>query len=411
MLIVRRLIALFILLCPIFSQAELLVGLGKADITPPTGTPSAGYAARKGGMEGVHDPLQAIALFIDNGDKKIVLCSVDNLGFTYEMAERIRAQVQSQPGLAQCQIYIGSSHTHAGGGAFLAIPRVGEFLAGPYQPELAKWYEDQTAHAIISSTQNPIEALIGVGYGKAEQLNSYRSLWPEGVSPLEDLSIIKVTKTDGTPFALLFNFPMHPTVLDSQNRLFSADFVGYARNHIQSLIGKEVQPLYFNGAQAEILPIIANENDRYQSCDLLGKSLAKAVEEVWKKTVANDSFQIDTHREIYSFTPQPTPQGLSIPIDSYKSELNLLVFNQTHAFLTMPGELSCLYDRRFKEMGRKLGYQQVSIFGLTNDAHGYILLPEAWQKKTYESNLSFGGEHYGDQIEQKVSLLLQISSD
>jgi len=87
--------------------------------------------------------------------------------------------------------------------------------------------------------------------------------------------------------------------------------------------------------------------------------------------------------------------------------MNLLVFNQLHAFVTMPGELSCIYDRKLKEKGKEMGYQQVSIFGLTNDAHGYIILPDSWQKKTYESNLSFGGEFYGPLIEKKAEALLQ----
>jgi hypothetical protein len=72
-MITRSLFFLLALLIPILSSADLKVGIGKVDITPPIGTPSAGYMERKGeGMQGIHDPLLAIALFIDNGEKKIV---------------------------------------------------------------------------------------------------------------------------------------------------------------------------------------------------------------------------------------------------------------------------------------------------------------------------------------------------
>jgi len=81
-----------------------------------------------------------------------------------------------------------------------------------------------------------------------------------------------------------------------------------------------------------------------------------------------------------------------------------------HAFVTIPGELSCFYDRQIKEIGSALGYAQVSIFGLTNDAHGYIILPESWRHKTFESGLSFGGENYGEVTKDRAEALLRSNA-
>jgi hypothetical protein len=120
--------------------------------------------------------------------------------------------------------------------------------------------------------------------------------------------------------------------------------------------------------------------------------------------------QIETQKESYAFKPQATPFGLALPVDVYKSEMNLIVFNKTHAFITIPGELSCLYDKNLKDTGNKLGFSHVSIFGLTNDAHGYIILPDSWQHKTFESGLSFGGENYGDITEKRAETLLKTLS-
>ena len=88
---------LFLLLAiPTIIFASINVGVGEADITPTMGTPSAGYTERKGeGMQGAHDPLLAIALFIDNGEKQVVLCSVDHLGFTYEMVQEITQKIHA----------------------------------------------------------------------------------------------------------------------------------------------------------------------------------------------------------------------------------------------------------------------------------------------------------------------------
>jgi hypothetical protein len=61
------------------------------------------------------------------------------------------------------------------------------------------------------------------------------------VEPLSDVTVIKVTKVDDTPLAVLFNYPVHPTILTPHNLLFSADFVGYARNAMQALLGSNIQ--------------------------------------------------------------------------------------------------------------------------------------------------------------------------
>lgn len=399
---------LCLLVLPSLGMATPYAGIGKTEITPPLGTPSAGYNERKGeGMEGVHDPLLAIALFIDNGEKKIVFCSVDHLGFTYEMVQEITKKIHNHPQLKECEIFVASSHTHSGGGAYLNIPLIGASLAGTYSEKTTQFYIDKTCDAILQAYKNQIPAKVGIGYGEAASLSQYRGTWPENIAPLNSVTVIKVTRLDDTPFALLFNYPVHPTVLKSQNRLFSADFVGYARDYLQSSIGSHVQPIYFNGAQGDILPTIFNDSDRFASCALLAKSLANTAKAIWDTTDTKETLQIATQKESYAFKPQATPFGLSLPLDLYKSEMNLVVLNKVHAFITIPGELSCLYDKRLKEIGTQLGFKHVSIFGLTNDAHGYIISPESWRHKTYESGLSFGGENYGELTEKRAEALLK----
>jgi neutral ceramidase len=399
---------LWILFAPSFLSAKIQVGVGQTEITPLVGTPSAGYASREGrGMEGVHDPLLALALFIDNGSKKVIFCSVDHLGFTYEMVQEIIRKVHRQKGLEDAEIYIAASHTHSGGGAYLNIPFIGELLAGPYHRPTTQFYINKTVEAILQSTSHTSAAKVGIGYGHAKKLSYYRAFWAEEekISPLSDVAIIKITYLDNTPLAVLFNYPVHPVILGSENLLFSADFVGYARNHLKSLLGENVQTLFFNGAQGDINPEIFSQ-DRFEACERLGKSLAKTVAEIWDQTEVEDQLEVQTQKESYTFIPQPTPFGLSLPLSSYASEINLVVLNQCHAFITMPGELSSLYDRQLKETGKALGYRHVSIFGLVNDAHGYIIKPEAWRFQTAESSLSFGGEMYGEEMEQRALRLL-----
>jgi len=151
-------------------------------------------------------------------------------------------------------------------------------------------------------------------------------------------------------------------------------------------------------------------DNNFDTCNAIGHSLAKTVQAIWDKTAVSDSLEIALKKIAYEFQPQATPMGLKLPVESYRSEINSIVFNKTHAFITIPGELSTVYDARLKHVGKELGFDHVSTLGLTNDAHGYIILPEAWRKKTFESKTSFGGENYGDEVEQKaISLLMELS--
>lgn len=397
------------LLCnPQELMASTHVGLAQKELTPPIGTPSAGYQKRMGkGMEGVHDPLLVQALVVTNGSKQVVFCSVDHLGFTHVMVENILQRIRQSPLLEQCELFLGSSHTHSGGGAFLDIPLIGEAIAGRYDPAVTRFYENRVIETILEAATHLQEAEVGIGYGNAENLSIYRSSWPLTVQPLSDVAVIKITAPDGSPIAVLFNYPMHPTVLKSNNRLFSADFVGYARSHLKSLLGENVMALYFNGAQGDISPRQRDEEDPFEQCQAIGMSLADTVVAIWNSTNTQREFDIRTASIDYSFAPSATPFGLKLPLAKYESQISLIVLNKFHAFVAIPGELSTVYDRRFKTKGNELHFSHVSILGLVNDAHGYIISPESWSKATFESQKSFGGQDYGQRIECMVYDLMQ----
>ncbi len=390
---------------PVYSFADLLVGVDRSDITPPVGTPSAGYEKRLGaGMQGVRDPLYAVSMVVDTGNKKIIFCSVDNLGLPYKLIQRIKNQViNSAPNLADAAFIIGSTHTHSGGGAFMDIPGIGELLAGPYNETIATMYVDRIAQSILQAAAKQEPASMGIGYTKVEGLSLYRAKWPEHYTLENDLAVIKVTKKDGSPLAVVVNFALHPTVLGADNMLFSSDFVGCVRGELNALLGTDVPCLYFNGAQAEIIPDPASPSIR--------STLANAVVNLWSKIDVSDQIDIRTKSHSYSFTPKTTPYGLQVPLETYPTELGLVVINQKHLFVLVPGELSCIYNTLLKNEAAKLGFSDLSIFGLVNDAHGYILLPEAMHAKTNESALSFGGEFYGKDVYAKIVELLDSTKE
>ncbi|MCC6697180.1 MAG: neutral/alkaline non-lysosomal ceramidase N-terminal domain-containing protein [Candidatus Hydrogenedentes bacterium] len=390
---VLAVIPLLLLAAPFVAQGELRAGAAQVDITPPPGTPSAGYSERMGqGMEGVHDPLLATALVLDTGEKMIVFVGVDHLGFNEEMVRAVKRIIHANAITRRCEVYLGSSHTHSGGGAHIKLPDIlAQFISGPYDRGIYESYIDGAAQSVLEAAENLAPARVGVGYGHAPNLNAYRGDWPPDVETRDDVAVIKVTASDSTPVAVLFNFAAHGTVLGASNLLFSADYVGAARDHAAALIGGGVQPVFFNGAEGDVSPRPPSAEDSFERVDLMGAALAEEVWDIWNATETSDVLKIETRRQPYSLTSKP---------------LNVIVLNDRDGFVTIPGEMSCNYDTDIKRIGGELGFNQVSILGLTNGMGGYIVTPESWRHRTYESTISFHGPFYGERMKDAVCAML-----
>ncbi|HKG22553.1 MAG TPA: neutral/alkaline non-lysosomal ceramidase N-terminal domain-containing protein, partial [Blastocatellia bacterium] len=200
---------LLLVFCPVaagaqssLAQSRLAAGTGKADITPPPGTPLAGYGARLGKPStGVHDPTEARALIIDTGDSKIAFVSVDHLGFDHGMVTRIQAMASEATGILRDRIFVMSSHTHAGGGAYLEIFPA---LAGRYDEQVRRHYEEGAIRAVVMANKNLQPANIAIGAGEARGISRFRSSWPPEGPVDPEVGVIRVdSRATGRPIAVL----------------------------------------------------------------------------------------------------------------------------------------------------------------------------------------------------------------
>ncbi len=397
---------LLLIAFPVLAGVE--AGVGKTDLTPPIGTPLAGYGARQGGPStGVHDPLEARALILSNGVEKLAFVAVDHLGFDHAMVERVRAAAEKS-GVAADHIFVMSSHTHAGGGAYLEIfPE----LAGKFDSKVRAFYEQRAAEALIAASRAMRPARVAIGAGAAAGLSRFRSSWPPGGGPIDpEVGVLRVDDAStGKPMAVLMNFAAHPTVLSAKHFQFSADYVGYARQALERFLDGGVMALFANGAQGTVAPRPYRGTDEWTRAENMGLILAAEVFKVVQMIEPRDAVEIQFVRTPLALKPQmPTgfPPGRSLG-ESYASEMSGFVFDRKFAFVTIPGELSSIINAAVKERGKLLGFERTFVLGLTNDAVGYIITEDEYRHGTYESRVSFFGPQIGSTVMNEAFLTLE----
>ena len=389
-----------------------MAGVAKTDITPPIGTPLAGYGARRAQPStGVHDPTEARALILDNGTEKIALVSVDHLGFDHGMVDRIRAIASAATHISPDHMFIMSSHTHSGGGAFMEmLPLLANVLAGKFDPKIRAIYEQRTAEAIIEANKTMKPVRIGFGAGEARGISRFRSTWPPNGPVDPEVGVIRIDSTaTGKPLAVLINFAAHPTVLGAENMTFSADFVGYARNAVEKMSGAGAMAIFANGAQGTIAPHAFQGDDAWQRAENVGTILAAEAFKVMLMIKLQDSVDIKLVRTPLTLKIVPTsvfPPTMSYP-PSYESEINAISFDNRIAFVAIPGELGSILNFQVKERGKMLGFEKTFLLGLTNDALGYIISEDEYRHKTYESTISLFGPQFGSFIANESFQLLE----
>jgi len=327
------------------------------------------------------------------------------------MVERIRGIACVPTHIAADHIFVMSSHTHSGGGAFMEmLPPLANALAGKFDATTRALYEQRTAEAIIAADKNLKPARIAIGAGEARGISRFRSNWPPNGSVDPEVGVIRIDNAaTGKPMAVLMNFAAHPTVLGAENMTFSADFVGYARNALEKMIGGEVMAIFANGAQGTIAPRAFQGDDAWQRAENVGTILAAEAYKVILMNKPQDTVEIKLVRTPLTLKIVPTsvfPPNMAYP-PSYESEINAISFDGRIAFVAIPGELGSILNFQVKDRGKLLGFEKTFLLGLTNDALGYIITEDEYRHKTYESTISLFGPTFGSTIANEAFQLLE----
>lgn len=196
----------------------VLAGAAVVDVTPPAGLAMSGFAARTRPATGVHDPLTVRAVAV--GETAIV--AADVIGLHEDSCRRIR----DRAGLADGHLIVAATHTHGGP---VAMPgRLGPGL----DPAWLQRLEDACVQAVAEARAARRPARLGFGLGADPGIARNRRHAEGPVDPA--LPVLRIREEGGAPVAVLVCHALHPVVLGADNTLFTADYPGVVRRHLEA---------------------------------------------------------------------------------------------------------------------------------------------------------------------------------
>jgi len=414
---VKRIIPLFglILTVIVCHAQELRVGAAVRVITPDPLLPvSGGVGTPKKTIEKKGD-LFARAIVLEKGAVRVAIVSVDNLGWTAALGDKSRGLIK---GVSAENILIGSTHTHSAPDAYGFPDENGKSLADlAYLDNCVKKIADAVNEAVKNLTPATLKIAVGEAKGKiaynyyAEQLYDPRC----GV-------IQAIGKTNGKVIATLVNYAIHPEVIGSGRGILSPDLCGPLYDRIESRAGGVA--IFMNGAQGGMVTAdnrldAGKEAGTWEECIRIGNLLADEALRIVEKAEPVDSptlvcssrnirFPVDSEMMRYILNNSPIKMT-SVKDNVVTTRLNFLQIGNAKV-LTIPGEALPNIGFYIK---RKMNTDQAFLFGLTNDAFGYILTKvdfNSFKRYEYVSRTSLGemtGEIY---IQEVLTWLEEMSA-
>ncbi len=334
------------------ATPQLEVGVGRADITPPTGYYMMGWVRSDGVISGQHTRLWARAIVLQEGDRKIALVAEDLNGIPGGVMAQAAA-LDSDIGFSQENVVDSASHTHAAptsfynfstyNSVFMTLRSPTDFdLAGSVDPQLYGFMVRQLALAIRRANANLGPGKVGWGATQIDDLTENRSIeahlydhgihlpYGQGRASMDPMgvlhtidpnaSVLRVDKLIGgrdLPVGMWSTFANHGTVNKYQFTYYNEDHHGAATHVVEDAIrrignvppGQEVVNAYGNSDEGDISSGLHRSGPA--AADYVGTAEAAAFMRAWQEAgqSMSSSPALDYRWTRMCWCGQDTPDG------------------------------------------------------------------------------------------------------
>lgn len=396
---------------PLTSTAagQLQVGWAKVNITPPVGTPLAGYGKRKGlRYKEVHDSVWVRTFAFENRQTEAFVVALDMLIAPMTVAAALEKEYPAL-GLKPEQVYLTATHTHTSFGGW-GQKLAGWLMAGKQDRKLVLETTARIVQSIADARARKQPAQLGYGIAYAPHLVHNRLT---GSMSGRDTTIrfIKIEQESGKT-AVLTTFSAHPTILPSMDPVLSRDYPGELVEQLEQKVDFAAFAAGAVGSQGVVPP----HGDTHESTAAVGQQLAKAVLQELPEVQLSDTATIGFAR-LGLELPQPqwrfntthrfAPFLFYGLFGKYPAFVNSLQLGNT-VLLGVPadysGELLPSLEKQAAQQG-----QQVLVTGFNGGYIGYITPDEHYPLKKYETrSMNFYGPHSGRYLTEILQRLLLL---
>ncbi len=254
------------------SPGRLQAGWAEHDMTPPAGTPMAGYAGRPNEKRctAIHDPVFCRAIVLSDGRDTVALAGSDMLMTTVNLAEKVWKKAAEQTALTPDTILFTTSHNHSGPGAF-APGLLPEYSYGKYDPAVEEQIAAAMACAIIDAYKAMRPAKIAHGGADADEFIANRTGMPGKDASLRYL----VIENDAGQRCYAVRYSAHPTVLPEESLELSAEYPGALCRRIKEATG--AMAVFLGGAVGAMKPVPPDGATPMECARRMGEALADRV--------------------------------------------------------------------------------------------------------------------------------------
>ncbi len=384
-------------------------GVATRIITPDPLLPVSGGIGPSSPVAQQKGDLYARALVLEKGDTKVAIVSVDNLGWPMPLGNQSRKLIKNIPAR---NILIGATHTHSAPDAY-GFPFDSSGRSAVNLKYL-DWCVHQIADAVNEAEKKLQPAWLKIAVGEAKGKIAYNYYAPKLYDPRCGViqAIAATGKNKGKPFATLINYAIHPEVLGPDRGILSPDLIGPLCKRIAEKGGGTA--VFMNSAQGGMVTADnrlpgGKEARTWRECKRIGYLLADEAlkiiadaplqkDPVLFCAAKNITFPVGNKKMQFIVYHSPVYRSAKtyngFHNDSVTTRLNLLDIG-TAQVLTIPGEALPNIGYYIK---RHMHTKQPFLFGLTNDAFGYILDKvdfNSFKRYNYISRTSLG-EMTGD---------------